>query len=311
MRFFKWFLRIFAYLLYTLAVLAIILWYQFPADAAKTRLESELHSFTPGLQWKIGSIGLVLPANILFSDIKITSSREQKKPLFIIDSRSLRPDLRTYLQSKKMSAGYRLDALDGRVSGRMILADDYNSLRFDGNAKGIKINGLQKILQELDRTVSGTLSGRFTGKGQVRNPGINKLQGNVLLVKGAISFQKPVLGMKQLAFTQVASRIKYESGKIYLKGGRIESRLLAGEFSGTVKPAGSIGRSTLKLNGALIPRPEFLSGLGNEMAVNLLKKQLQEGKLPFTINGSLKEPGIFFSGLPSDFNQRQRLQGGR
>ena len=311
MRFFKWFIRIFAYLLYTLAVLAIMLWYQFPADAAKTRLESELHSLTPNLQWKIGSIGLVLPADIRFSDIKISGSREQRRPLFTLDSLFLRPDLRTYLQSQKMSVEYRLGALDGRVNGRMILADDHNSLRFDGNAKGIKINGLQKILQELHRNVSGTLSGSFTGKGQVRGPGINELQGNVLLEKGGISFQKPVLGMKRLAFTQVASRIKYKSGKIYLEDGRIESRLLAGEFSGTVKPVGGIALSTLKLNGALIPRPEFLSGLGNDMAVNLLKKQLREGKLPFIINGSLKEPGIVFTGLPSDFNQRKRLQGGR
>ena len=309
MRFFKWLIKIFAYLLYTLAVLGIMLWYQFPADAAKTRLESELHSFTPDLQWKIGSIGLELPADIRFSDIKISNGREQKKPLFIIDSLSLRPDLPAYLQKRKMSASYRVGVLDGRVSGRMILADDHNSLRFDGNASGIKINGLQKILQELDRTVSGTLSGSFTGKGQVRDPGINELQGKVLLVKGEISFQKPVLGMKQLAFAQVSSRIKYESGEISIEDGRVESRQLAGEFSGTVKPAGGIARSTLKLNGALIPRPEFLSGIGNDTAVNLLKKQLQEGKLPFTINGPLEEPGIVFSGLPADFNQR--LQGGR
>lgn len=309
MRLLKRLIRIFAYLLYTLIVLGLMLWYQFPADAAKTRLESELHSFTPDLQWKIGSIGLALPADIRLNGIQISDSQGQKKPLLIIDSLFLRPDLRTYLQSKKMSTGYRLGALDGRVSGRMILADDHNSLRFDGSAGGIKINGLQKILQELDRTVSGTLSGSFTGKGQVRAPGINELQGKLSLVKGEISFQKPVLGMKQLAFSQVSSRIKYESGEIHFEGGRVESRLLAGEFSGTVTPVGSIARSTLKVNGALIPRPEFLSGIGNDMAVNLLKKQLQEGKLPFTINGPLKEPGIVFTGLPADFNQR--LQGGR
>lgn len=308
MLFFKWLIRILAYLLYTLVVLGIMLWYQFPADAAKTRLESELHRFTPDLQWKIGSIGLALPADIRLNAIEISSSLEQKKQMFIIDSLSLRPDLWAYLQNRKMSAGYQLHALDGRVNGRMILADDRNNLRFDGNAGGIKINGLQQILQDLDRAVSGTLSGSFTGKGQVRAPGINELQGKVLLEKGEISFQESVLGMKQLAFTQVSSRIQYEPGNIQLEGGRVESRLLAGEFSGTVKPVGGIGRSILKLKGFLIPRPEFLSGIGNDRAVNLLKEQLQEGKLPFALNGPLKEPGIVFTGLPVDFNQQ--LQGG-
>jgi len=309
MRFFKWLIKISGYLLYTLAVLAFMLWYQFPAAAVKSRVEFELHRLTPDLQWKIGSIGLILPADIRLSDIKINDSQKQKKPLFIIDFLSLRPDLQAYLQNRKLSAGYRLGALDGHVSGRMILADDHNNLRFDGNAGGIKINGLQKPLQELDRTVSGTLSSSFTGKGTVRGPGVVELQGDVKLLKGAIGFQKPVLGMKQLAFNQVSSKVKYTSGLIQLAGGRVESRLLAGEFSGTVKPAGGIARSTLKLNGALIPRPEFLTGLDDGSAVNLLKKQLKGGKLPFTINGTLKEPGIVFTGLPADFNQR--LQGGR
>jgi type II secretion system protein N len=309
MLFFKWLLQILAYLLYSLAVLGIMLWYQFPADAAKTRIESELHRFTPDLQWKIGSIGLALPVDIRLNVIEISDSREQKKQMFIIDSLSLRPDLRAYLQSRKMSAGYRLHAYDGRVKGRIFLADDRNNLRFDGNAGGIKIKGLQQILQDLDRTVSGTLSGSFTGKGQLRPPEINELQGEMLLVKGEISFQKPVLGMKQLAFTQVSSRIQYESGDIYLEDGSIESRLLAGEFNGTVNPAGSIARSMLKLKGFLIPRPEFLAGIGNDIAVNLFKKQLQKGKLPFSLNGPLKEPGIVFTGLPADFNQQ--LQGRR
>ncbi len=309
MRFFKWLVKISGYLLYTLAVLAFMLWYQFPAAAVKSRVEFELHRLTPDLLWKIGSIGLALPVDFRLIDIKISTRSKQKEPLFIIKSLSLRPNLRAYLQDRKLSAGYRLGALDGSISGRLSLADDHDSLQYDGNATGIKVNGLKKTLQELDRTVSGTLSGSFTGKGKVRGPGVVELQGDVKLLKGVISFQESVLGMKQLAFNQMSSKVKYTSGVIHLAGGRVESRLLAGEFSGTVKPAGSIARSTLKLNGALIPRPEFLTGLNDGSAVNLLKKQLKGGKLPFTVSGTLKEPGIVFTGLPTDFNQR--LQGGR
>lgn len=309
MRFFKWLIKTSCYLLYTLAVLVFMLWYQFPAAAVKSRVEFELHRLTPNLQWKIGSIGLILPADIRLNEIEISDRKKQKKPLLIIDYLALRPDLPAYHQNRKLSAGYRLGALDGRVNGRMILADDHNNLRFDGNASGIIINGLHKQLQEIDRTVSGTLSASFMGKGMVRGPGVVELQGDVKLLKGSISFQKSVLGMKQLAFNQVSSKVKYTSGVIHLAGGRVDSRLLAGEFTGTVKPTGSIARSTLRLNGALIPRPEFLTGLDDGSSVNLLKKQLKGGKLPFTISGTLKEPGIVFTGLPADFNKR--LQGGR
>jgi hypothetical protein len=40
------------------------------------------------------------------------------------------------------------------------------------------------------------------------------------------------------------------------------------------------------------------------MVANLLKSRLQGGStLPFTVNGTLNEPGIVFAGLPADFTK--------
>ena len=309
MQFFKWLIKVFGYLLYTLAVVAFMLWFLFPGAAVKTRLESELQSLTPDLQWKIGKIGLVLPGDMRFSDVKISGKNKSKEPLFMIDSLSLRPALLAYLKDKKPVAGYRLGILDGSVNGRLSLADDHNSFQYTGQANGIKIVGLKKILHDLDRTVSGTLSGSFTGKGTLRGSGAVELEGNVKLLKGKIAFRVPVLGMEKLAFNQVSSRLKYGPGGIRLVNGTIESRLLAGDFTGTVKPVAGIGRSTLHLSGALVPRPEFLSTIGDGTVVNLVKRQLEGGKLPFTISGTLKEPGIVFTGLPTDLNQRTQAGG--
>jgi len=309
MRFLKWLTGVVSYLLYSLAVLAFMLWYQFPAEVAKNRLELELNRLTPDLQWKIGRVGLGLPADILLTDIKFAARRQPKKFLVRIESLSLRPNLPAYLQARKLSAGYRLALLGGRVSGHLSLSADHNSLQYDGNANGIKINRLEQILQGLDRTVSGTLTGRFTGKAVLDGPGLVELQGTGKLLKGKISFRQPVLGMKELEFNQLSSQLRYRAGEIFFTDGRLESRLLAGEFSGTVKVGDDLGRSTLKLSGALIPRPEFLAGLGDGTTVKVLKKRLQGGKLPFTVSGTLKEPGIVFSGLPAGFNQQP--QGGR
>ncbi len=306
MRFSKWLIKIFGYLLYTLAVLVFMLWFQFPVAAVKTRLEYELRTLTPDLQWTIGRIGLALPADIRLSDIKISDNHKSKEPLFIVDSLSLRPARWAYLKDKKLSAGYRLGILDGNVNGQLSLADDHNTLQYAGKANGLKITGLKKILQDFDRTVSGTLSGSFTGKATARGSGVVQLAGNVKLLKGEMSFQAPVLGMEKLSFNQMSSQIIYGAGEIRLADGTIESRLLAGEFTGSVKPVVGIGRSTLRLNGVLVPRPEFLSTIGDPAAVNMVKSQLQDGKLPFTISGTLEKPGIVFTGLPTDFNQRLR-----
>ena len=167
---------------------------------------------------------------------------------------------------------------------------------------------LKKILEELDRTVSGTFSASFSGKGRVRGPFVGERQGKAMLAKGNISFQGPVLGMEKLAFDQLSSQVSYRSGQIHLQEGKVESRLLEADFAGTVKPVEGISPSIVNLQGSLSPRSEFLSGIGDQVAVDLLKSQLKEGKLSFTINGALREPGIVFAGLPPEFNQQ--LQGG-
>jgi len=51
------------------------------------------------------------------------------------------------------------------------------------------------------------------------------------------------------------------------------------------------------MQGFLAPRPELLSRLHDDAVVSLIKEQLRDGKLSFTVSGTLLEPGILFHGL--------------
>jgi type II secretion system protein N len=302
-----------AYLLYTLLVLLFMLWFQFPGKAVKKRVETELNSLTPGLYWNVGSIGLGLPADIRFNDIRVSRKAEEKKPLVVVDSLALRPDLAGWRKNGETAASYRLRLLDGGISGSVKLAADRNSFSFSSELAGIRVTKqtMGKLLQGYDREISGLLSGSFNGRGLLQpRSRLTELQGRVQLGKGEISLQEPVLGMESLRFNQLDSAVKYGAGKVQFSSGSMESKLLAAEFSGTVQPVvHAVLLSSLRINGSLTPRPEFLAPIGDAMTVNLLKKQLQQGKLPFIINGTLSKPGIVFSGLPADLNSQ--LQGRR
>jgi type II secretion system protein N len=230
--------------------------------------------------------------------------------LLRLKSLRLTPDLWAYLQNRKLSAACRLLFPAGRIDGHINLKNSRDVLQFNGTVTGIRLDMLKDLMDKLGRSLSGTLSGDFKGRMQLYQPGSVELEGTARIVRGELSFQEPVLGMNQLAFSDVQSRVRYESGVLHLVDGRMNSRLLGVEFSGTVKPDNAVlSRSELRLQGILIPRPEFLSGLGDEVTVNLFKKHLQDGRLPFTVKGPLAEPGIIFSGLPSGFNKQ--LQGER
>jgi len=130
------------------------------------------------------------------------------------------------------------------------------------------------------------------------------------LTNGSLGLQEPVLGMKKIDFQTVNFSFTYADNVLTITEGSLTARMLAADFTGTLNPyAPEIMRSPVQLKGNLTPRPELFATLGTGTAVNLLKKQLNNGKLTFTVNGSLKEPGIIFAGLPTNFNsllQRSR-----
>lgn len=309
MKIFRRLASITGYLLYTLIVLAVMLWYLFPAETAKKRLEAELYRLTPDLQWKIGKVGLSLFAAIRLADVEIRPDLQQKKSILAVQALSLQPDLRSYLQRRELAAAYHLDMLGGEVKGRLRLKGHQKTLLYDGTGKGLQLQGVTALQRTLNRSVSGVLAGSFSGKLQLQGDDADTVQGDLALAHGILSFQEPVLGMEQLAYTRMAVHFKSTVQGIALSAGTMESSLLTGEFTGTVKPQADFSQSTLQIKGTLAPRPEFLTSIGDAAAVTLLKKQLRDGKLPFTINGTVKEPGIVFTGLPAEFNQQ--LQGGR
>ncbi|MCI5144689.1 MAG: type II secretion system protein GspN [Candidatus Electrothrix sp. AR3] len=297
------------YLLYTLIVLVFLLWLRFPVDAVRARVESDLNKMTPDFNWSIGKIGLSFPLDIRFDNIKIGKKNKGKKEVVLLmDFFSLRPDLAAWQKSGTWSAGYRIKMLKtGNIRGTLELTKDHNFLQCTATVQGIRLDHpyLGKIFREYDRTVSGHLSGDFVGTWEVQQGIFTKLTtDNVKLNKGKINLHKPILGMSQLVFDQLSGRMKYHGGLVQVNDGKMESRLFSSQFSGTLQPNASVSLSKLKLKGSLLPRSEFMASIGNATVENTLKRQLREGRLPFTITGSLKEPGIIFPGLPANLGKR-------
>jgi type II secretion system protein N len=299
-------LRYCGYLLYTTAVLLLMLWLQFPAAVVKAKAEAELNRLDSGLEWRIGAVSLALPADVRFSQITV-SSKGDKESLLLMDSLKLRPDLAGWQKTGKWSVYYQISLLGGSVSGKLAPANPSVGLTCSGELKDIRLDkpGLKKLLAKYGRTISGTLSGTFTGKHDGRQGLLAEAEASFKIDKGMISLQKPVLGMKQLAFDTLRSTMKRRAENVLIEGGKLESKLLETDFSGDLRLLEPVVSSSIRLKGGLTPRPEFLASLGGgPLLANVLKSHLQGGKLPFTVTGTLNEPGIIFAGLPTDFTQQ-------
>ncbi|WP_339138528.1 MAG: type II secretion system protein GspN [Candidatus Electrothrix sp. GW3-4] len=295
------------YLLYTVVVVFFLLWYKFPADAFKARIEKDLNMMTPTLQWGVKKISLVPPFNVQLRHISITGKKEQER-LLEVQSVNLIPDPITWKQTGNIAGKYRLNLLNGTVTGHLALTKDRSALEYDGTVQDVQIDNKEPafIQQDYQRTLHGTLSGNFSGTRKLKKKH-QSLQGQFTFAKGELSLQQPVLGMKQIDFDRIETQLAFSSGTISLSQGKVNSPLFAADFQGSLHTTVPCSLSRIDLKGFFRPRAEFASSIDSPSLVMLLKKEMQQGNLPFTVNGLLKAPGIKFTSLPPTFNNQMGL----
>lgn len=300
-------LKLSGYLIYTVAVVLLLLWYKFPAEAFKSRIEKDLNIMTPTLQWAVEKIILFPPFNVQLHNISITGKKEHNT-LVKVQSVNLRPDLMTWKKTGNVAGKYTCDILHGVLTGHLSVTKDHSALEYDGTVQDIQINNNQLafIQQEYQRTVHGTLSGTFSGT-RMLHKNNHTLQGEFTFAQGTLSLQQPVLGMKQIDFDTIETKLTFKAGTVSISQGKVNAPLFAADFQGSMQTMVPCSLSHVDVKGSFQPRAEFASSLESPSLVALLKKEMQKGALPFTVNGILKAPGIKFPSLPSQFNNQMGL----
>jgi len=283
------------YLLYTGVVLLALLWFLFPADSVRLWVEAQLDQINPSLAWRIQDLQLT-PMGLVAADINITGRDQLHTPFVQVDRLRIRPDLMKLLRTNETLLLYQAKVLGGTVWGRAALTGNRVDVTCSGTLKDVQIDRMKGVWQVLGRSASGGLSGRFSFQGPWRRPTQGCLRVDLVVTHGAIDLQQPVLGLEQLEFSRAVAVVSLRNRVVTVKQGKVESRLLSGEYEGTVILSPYFLESVLRIQGFLEPRPELLSGLHDEMMVSLIRKQLRDGKLPFTVSGTVLNPGILFKG---------------
>lgn len=268
---------------------------------------------TPTLQWDVEELALLPSLHIRLSNISMQAKKE-KRTLLTVKSADLSPDFTSWKpwknQEKRgnITGNYIFNLLDGTVSGRLGLTEDKTALEYDGVMKAVKIDNktLPFLKQEYRRTVQGTLSGNFSGIRKLHRKN-HTLQGRFTFAKGEISLQEPVLGMNRLDFDSIKTALNFDTDTVLLRQGKVSAPLFAADFKGNLHLAVPCSLSPIQLEGSFQPGAEFIPSLDSPSLAALLKKELQKGPLPLTVNGPLKEPGIFFTNLPPAFNRQRGL----
>ena len=292
--FVQWLLAGLGYLVYTLAVLVVLLWVLFPVDSFRYWLQGRLSALSPGMEWKITSVKRVLPFALQLSGISV---RDRKAAWLEIEELEVRPSL-TDLKSVKriIPARYRMKTLGGSVEGQMRIDREKKTFYSQASLNGVQLGMLEALWQRLNREGKGSLSGDLEFSCGLSSLIQGEGEANLVVRDGGIGLAQPILGQESLEFTQARATIRMKDGVMTVEQGEVESHLLAGSYDGTITFSDNLATSSVDLKGSFEPRPELLGGMENQATVSLIRSQLQDGKLSYSINGTVLAPGILFEG---------------
>ena len=295
--FLNWTLSVFGYGAYTLVILVVLLWVLFPTESFRVWLEAKLDEHGSSVAWEIGDIHIGWPLSVVGMDIKAVE-RDGEAPLMIVDELKMRPDV---LGIRGLDSdwpfSYRAKVLGGIVKGDVSLNKELGSIKCSGTISNAQVSGLDGIWQLLDRKVIGDLSGSFNYDGKWQGLLSGDLQTDLVMADGSVELLQPVFGLESLEFNRLSTTLLLKDRIATLEKGKVDSNLFAAEFSGTVTLADELLGSGLDLSGAFEPRPELLGSLKDAMVVQVIKGQLRENKLMFTLSDTLQMPGITFQGV--------------
>jgi type II secretion system protein N len=295
--FLHWILSVLGYGAYTLAVVVALLWFLFPAESLREWLEAKLEDSNSSLAWEIGELRIAWPLSVVGLDIRAVK-KGTSESLVLVDELKVRPDVTGIAGlPDEWPVVYRVRIFGGTVSGDASLDREQGTLQCAGEISNVQVGGMDGVWQQLGRKASGKLSGSFSYDGKW--PGLlsGDLQADLALTDGSLEFQQPVFGLGSLEFNRLTTVLSLSDRIVTLENGKIDSDLFGVDFTGTVTMADNLLGSGLAIKGSFEPRPELLGSLKDPAVVQLIKGQLHEDKLTFSLSDTLLEPGMLFQGV--------------
>lgn len=285
------------YLLYAVVAGAVSLWLLFPAESVQRLLVRALAGLVPGIEWRVGSVGLHLPFILRVAAVEGYTDVASGTPALRVDQLDLWPDLSSSFREQRPWFHYHLRIASGLVDGRVGQRQDKQGYSLQGTARSLQLERLPLLAQRLGRNIRGTVSASFEGEHCPGTGASCQWKVQCKLEQGRLAFVRPVLHHSEFPFSQVGMLLRGAGAKISIAEGKIASPWGDGWFNGTLQLAANPIQSQVELRGGLHPQPAFFEGVENTVALQSVRVELQEKPLPFSLSGTLHHPGIHFESL--------------
>ena len=284
----------FGYLLFSLALTAALLYFQFPADALRTHLAASLETVVPGATISVTVLRPALPPGVTLERAAVYLPDDTTKAAAAADRLDIRPIWGILLRG---TPGYRYEgsAYGGALRGETRGFSDDAPPRLETS---VTFQDLQLARHPRLKALLGpSLRGRLQGRADFRGPPASWTEGlgsaDLTVAEGRIPLPGAPAGLKILPVDHVHLQLGLRHGTLTLERLAFRGPALEGLLRGSIRLQDDFASSTLALTGELRPRPELFSGqvLGSALRL-LVGRHLRQGRLFFVITGTVREPRL-------------------
>jgi type II secretion system protein N len=285
------------YTLYCILLAAFFLYFLFPADSLKDHIQSTAQKIYPGIQITTGRLSPSFPAGLKLFKTAISLRENPGQIFFRADKVSLKPSIWSLLKKSPVYY-FSCTAYNGNVKGSTIINKDDSATSFSSSIEfqDIRIDKNSPVPSIISDRLAGTLNGSIAYEG---GNSISLSQGSgdatLTISEGLVRLAQPVLALEAIDFDEISVRISLKKEKLSISNAELKGKYVIGTLSGTIYLDKDLPGSRLDLKGEIEPTAAMLQDVpGAAVAVNLIQKSFKDGKLPVSLNGTIRDPKINF-----------------
>ncbi len=277
------------YLLFALLATLLFLYVLFPQETVKAYVDDRLAGIDASFSISASDIRPALP---LALDLKGIDLKHHGDKLIHIDQARVSPVLATLLKAQKRF-NWSATLAGGSVEGRLFIegVQTMGTVRTEADLSSIRLERISAV-NDLPRfKLTGPLSGHLTHEGS--RPPFGQTKG-ILSVPGLrITLETAFFGIEEIPLDQTEADFSLDGPTLRLKALTFNGPLMEGKINGTIAIEAPLGRSRLRLNGNVKPRPELFARLPDTLPQTILNPRLAGTRgLNFRVLGTIDNPKL-------------------
>lgn len=286
--------KIFWYAVYFVLVTLVFLFLGFPSKSVQAYIRSLAEDRMAESDFSLAKVSLALPLGLKLHQVVLTPKEGKEGLNLKADSMVIKPDSWSFIKGEK-SYRFKGRLYGGDVRGSLDRIEKKTgpaySLRMTLSDVDLKSGQVMKGM--IDRDLEGKLEGAVEYEAQSDNIYDGTGKADLTLSGGKVEVTLPFLELDSLALDRLEIKCELKNRRLNLAQIKFNGPEINAALKGSISLNRELLKSRLNLRGEIEPLPEFFQKLGNTPStLELLKRRLKAGKLPFMVSGTLDAPRL-------------------